>query len=301
MTGIGAGRARLIEVSGDFWSRETLPGVWKRTKEAIVDCLKRLSEHGVLSAAVLPSANSLIPLFVLHHRWSGRPGYAFNRAFRWFLLANADGRYSGSAVTTLNEDVRAIQEAGSFDDALASVEKRLRVSDRIEPAEFLERYDRAGNRFLRLMVYLLMFQRGAVDWVDGTRIGYDKTGSRVTTGYEPEWHHIYPRSVLRRAGVKTDDIHALANITVLNANTNEKRLRSKEPWRYIREFGIKRDSLRCHAVPEGFCGCEESDKGLREGWSIERYGDFLLARAEVLANEATAFLRDLGNKKSSGR
>ncbi len=297
MTGIGAGRARLIEVPKDFWNRDSLPGVWKQAKDAIVDCFKRLAEHGVLSATILPSTNSLIPLFVLHHRWSAHTEYDFGRATRWFLLANADGRYSGSAITALNEDVRAIVEAANFSEALRALESRLRISDKIEPTEFLERYDRAGNRFLRLMAYLVMFRRGAIDWVDGTRIGYDKTGSPVTVGYEPQWHHIYPRSVLGTARVKDDDIHALANITVLNADTNEKKLRSKEPWQYIREFRIAKKCLRDHAIPDRFPGCEESDARLRAEWSIQNYTDFLVARAQLLANEASALLRDLGREQ----
>jgi len=293
MAAIGTGRARLIEVPRDFWGQETLPDVWKRTKDTIADCLKRLAEYGVLSASILPSTNSLIPLFVLHHRWSGKHGYAFGRALRWFLLANRDGRYSGSAVTTLNEDVRAVVEADGFGDALATLEKRLRVSEKIDPGEFLERYDRAGNRFLRLMVYLLMFRGKAHDWADGTIIGYDKTGSPVTTGYEPEWHHIYPRAVLRRGGVPHDKIQALANITVVNADTNRKALGQKEPWRYIREFRVTGDALREHGVPVEFPGCEESDARLREQWSVQRYSDFLLERAQFLSDKAGAFLREL--------
>jgi len=293
MAGIGAGRARLVEVPKDFWDHQSLQSTWKRTKETIGDCLKRLAEHGILSASILPSTNSLIPLFVLHYNWSSRPDYVFGRALRWFLLANRDGRYSGSAVTTLNEDVRAIAEAPGFDDALAKLEKPLRVTEEIAPEDFLDRYDRAGNRFLRLMVYLLMFKAKARDWVDGSIIGYDKSGSPVTTGYAPEWHHIFPRAVLRQANVSEDDRHALANITVLNADTNRKALGYKEPWRYIREFGIRADDLRAHGVPTEFPGCEASDERLREAWNVGRYDDFLTGRAQVLSEQAAAFFADL--------
>jgi len=167
------------------------------------------------------------------------------------------------------------------------------VSEKIEPEEFLERYDRAGSRFLRLMVYLLLFKGKARDWVDGTIIGYDKTGSPVTTGYEPEWHHIYPRAVLHRADVQADDIHALGNITVLNADTNRKALGQKDPWRYIRDFRISARALRDHGVPGEFPGCEDSDARLREQWSVGRYNDFLVGRAQFLSEKASAFFREL--------
>lgn len=293
MTGIGYGRARLIEVPKDFWSPANLPSVWKNTRETISEVLKWLAEFGILSPDLLPSTNSLIPLFALHHRWERQSAYRFGKALRWFLLANRDGRYSGSAITSLNEDVRAITEAAGFDNALENLLKRLRVSPEVSPDEFINRYDRAGNRFLRLMLYLVLFHREAKDWVDGTRLGYDKTGSPMTTGFEPQWHHIYPRSVLKKASVPDDDIHALANITVLNERTNVNKLVGKEPWRYIQQFRISPEALRPHLIPESFVKTRNDEAVVKEQWSMQRYTDFLIERAQLLADEANAFLREL--------
>lgn len=76
MTGIGKGRARLIEVPKDFWNPETLKDVWGQSRETIEEVLKRLAEYGIMSADLLPSTNSLIPLFVLHHRCQSSQGQA---------------------------------------------------------------------------------------------------------------------------------------------------------------------------------------------------------------------------------
>ena len=292
MTGIGRGRARLIEVSRDFWEPASLQPVWKNAKEAIAEVIKRLSEFGITSVDLLPSANSLIPLFVLHYRWNREEGYSFKQAFRWFLLANWDGRYSGSAITALNEDVRAITEAEDFMDAVQQLLNRLRVSPQLSPEDFLERYDRAGSRFLRLILYLLMFHRGAPDWVDGTRIGYDKTGSPITSGFEPQWHHIFPRRMLREAGFKDDEIHSLANITVLNERTNCNKLGARLPWDYIHSFRISEESLRAHLIPESFV-MPPDDERLRDQWDARKYTDFLIERAELLAREANAYLEKM--------
>jgi hypothetical protein len=288
------GRARLIEVPKDFWKPENLPTVWEAAKKTIVEVLKRLAEVGIMSADLLPSTNSLIPLFVLHHHWGGKQGYRFGKALRWFLLANRDGRYSGPAITSLNEDVRSITEAKNFDAAIENLEKRLRVSSEIAEDEFLNRYDRAGHRFLRLMLYLLVFHREALDWVDDTRIGYDKTGAPITAGFEPQWHHIYPRSVLRKGNIPDDDIHCLANITVLNERTNVKRLSSKPPSRYIQEFSISEQNLRSHLIPDPFAKAANDKALLEKQWDVERYTDFLIERAKLLAEKANAFLQTLG-------
>ncbi|NLG80274.1 MAG: DUF262 domain-containing protein [Firmicutes bacterium] len=294
MTGIGHGRARLVEVPRDFWNSTRLPEIWARARDVIGAVLKQLAEFGIMSADLLPSVNALIPLFVLHARWSGAINYRFKKALRWFLLASKDGRYSGSAITSLNEDVRAINEATDFDAALQALSQRLRVLPEIGAEEFLNRYDRAGNRFLRLLLYLVLFCRGSRDWVDGTCIGYDRTGSPISSGFEPQWHHIYPQSLLRKSGIAADDIHALANITVLNERTNVNRLAGKPPWRYLPQYGVSREVLDGHLVPESFADATAGDELLRKSWGAEnvkaRYRDFVAKRADLLAQAANEFI-----------
>lgn len=300
LTGIGAGRARFAEVPQSLWDSAEPNRVWARTKETIAEVLLRLAERGIVSPDLLPSTNSLIPLFVLHDRWKGRPEARFGAALRWFLLANRDGRYSGSAVTSLNEDVRAISEARSFDEAIEALMKRLQVPERVGAEEFLNRYDRAGSRFLRLMLYLSLYRRGAPDWVDGTRIGFDHSGTKVIAGFEPQWHHIFPRNLLRQTGRYDDDeIHALANITVLNAKTNVNRISGKAPALYIKQLGLNRagsgglEALRAHLIPEDFVEAAADEARRAQQWSIDRYKDFLLARSQLLAQAVNDLLDEL--------
>jgi len=146
------------------------------------------------------------------------------------------------------------------------------------------------------MLYLLIFRRAARDWVDNTRIGYDDTGAPITKGFEPQWHHIYPRSVLKKADISDDEIHSLANITVLNMRTNVKRLSGKPPSRYIQEFSISEQNLRSHLIPDPFASAANSKEALEKEWDVGRYKDFLRERAKLLAEEANAFLRELEEK-----
>lgn len=250
-----------------------------------------------MSVDLLPSVNALIPLFVLRARWSGASNYRFRKALRWFLLASRDGRYSGAAITSLNEDIRVINEAADFDAALESLLQRLRIQPKVDATEFLNRYDRRGNQFLRLLVYLVLLKRGACDWVDNTRIGYDKTGSSITSGFEPQWHHIYPWNLLNQNGVPVDDIHALANITVLNERTNVNKLAGKPSWRYLLQYNVSREELDRHLVPSFFAAASAGEELARKSWGAEnvkeRYGDFVLERAKLLAEAANEFLEAL--------
>jgi hypothetical protein len=299
MTGIGYGRARLIEVPHHFWSKDNLPIVWKDTTIAIHECLKRFKDFGILSSELLPSKNSLIPLFVLANRWGDSYSYNFKKALKWFLLANWDGRYSGSSITSLNEDVRSIKEAPDFDAAIDSLQAKLRISQNIAPDEFLGRYEGKGNSFLRLILYMTIFHGGARDWCDPIRIGYDKTDGAVLAGFEPQWHHIFPKNMLEKAKVdkridEQTNINALANITILNERTNVKKLGGREPSNYIIKYKINMDDLRSHLIPESFIrAANTSEDVLKWHWSVERFPDFIKERASLLSTAANLFINSL--------
>jgi hypothetical protein len=295
MTGISRGRARLKEVPKEFWSPPQFAKVWQQAKETISETLKRLAEFGILSTDIIPSKNSLIPLFAAHHQWKGTKDYRFENVFRWFLLANRDGRYTGAATTTLDEDCQAISRALNFDSAVETLIRRLRISPTFEAQEFLSRFDRAaGNRFLRLILYLVLYKREARDWLDGTRLGYDRSGIAVTGGFRPHWHHIFPRSMLRNAGIPDEEIHPFGNITVMNEATNVRRLSSKFPSRYIDEFIIPAERLSPHVIPKPFLdAAQQGAAAIEAQWNISNYRDFSATRAAELANAANAFLDEL--------
>ncbi len=295
MTGIGLGRARLKEVPREFWDPNNLQTIWKTAKATIIEVLKRLAEYGITNAQLLPSTNSLVPLFVFFHHWKDKPEFSFPKVLRWFLLANRDGRYSGAAITTLNEDLRTIKERTSFHEVLATLESRLRIPDKVDEADFLKRYDRQGNYFLRLMLYLLLVRRGARDWVDKTPIAYDTSGSSFTAGFQPQWHHIFPSSVLSKEHLGYEQIHRLANMTVLNERSNVNKLAGKPPATYIKRFQIRRDFLQAHLIPEPFASADCDSKSVEQCWNVKQYDEFCHRRAKVLAEEANSFLEQLRN------
>ena len=121
-------------------------------KDSITFVHKNLVNHGVLSSDLLPAHNALIPLFFLHAHFQGE--FNFDRGFRWFLLAIGDGRYSGSAATTLGHDIKLVKAAKSFDDAVVALEKELRISGEFSPEDFQRDY---REDFYGLMLYLCAF------------------------------------------------------------------------------------------------------------------------------------------------
>ncbi|RKY12865.1 MAG: hypothetical protein DRP82_06280 [Planctomycetota bacterium] len=283
VTAIGARRARFKEVKGDFWEVGFLDA-WEKTKKVISRVIKHLQDRGIVQSDLLPAKNVLIPVFVLDALFAEQ-GYDFDKVFYWLLLASKTGMYAGSAITTLNRDVKALHETRTPEEAVEMLVSRLSGDVEMKPEDFFVRFDRATSRFCQLLMYLLLLRRGARDWLDRVRIGVDKDGLTRLAGFSPNWHHIFPRALLRDK-IPDEQVQAMANLTILTSDTNCRRLKDKAPSEYIRLYKINSDLLREHLIPEPFV----SNPAIMV---VDRYVEFIRKRAELLAEEANRFLTSL--------
>ena len=276
---VGKGSARLKKIPETFWeqSRE-FDQRWQTTRETVSFIIRNFFEYGVLNSELLPAHNILIPLFALRARFPN--DFRFKKAFYWFLLATRDGRYSGSALTVLDQDARVINSSTSFDEAINSLIDSLEGStpSQFSTDDYSEEYT---DKFMRLMLYILAFKNKAKDWIyQDIRIGYDRTDNEINQGFKPEWHHFFPKKILRDR-FEESKINALANIVVLNEKAN-RAFRSKEPKKYLKEYNVRQERLREQLIPT-----EESFT------EIDRYEKFLQQRASNLAKASTEFMKEL--------
>jgi hypothetical protein len=294
MTGIEEGRARLKQVEKDFWSPPRFVSVWKKAKDAIVEAIEYLVDRGISNTELISSKNTLIPLFVAHHRWKNDPRYKFDKLLKWFLLAYRDGRYSGAATTYLDEDIQALFKASDFEKSLEAMYRPLKVSASVSASELLDRFDRGtGRQFYRLMIFLLLKQNNAIDWVSSHKIGFDSKNA-LSSDFRPNWHHIFPKSILKNHGKDEDSIHYYGNITILNEKTNVTKLQSKTPTKYIREFNIEREQLAAHLIPLDYANATElPDEEFVKKWSVDHYDDFVMDRTIILARKITEYMSKL--------
>jgi hypothetical protein len=236
--------------------------------------IKKMSERGILSSDLLPSHNALIPLFALYDQF-GSEDFVFEKGLYWFIRATWAGRYSGSATTTLNQDLSVIRNAGTFSDAVNLLLKPL---EGVLPAQIDEDYLLADYRdgFLQLMLFLVVFDAGAIDWVWKVRIGFDKTENVLNEGFYPEWHHFFPKRILEKNNVDESLINSIANITVL---TEKQRAFRTSPEEYINKFKIPEEYLKQQFIPIN-----------TELWKVTHYEEFLDARKKQLAEAMNNFL-----------
>ncbi len=275
---VGHGSARLRDVPAAFWEpSDKFDDHWRNTKESISAVIKGLLDFGVLSSDLLPSLNALIPVFVLRARFG--KDFVFRKAFHWLLIATRDGRYSGSATTILDRDTKQIRDAATFALAVDQLSLPLTEPADFKTEDFLENY---SDKFLRLILYLTAFSSKARDWMHSdVRIGFDKNDNELNEGFKPEWHHFFPRKLLRenKVGDKAD---AIANIVVLNEKAN-RSFSANPPLKYLAEHDVAPARLDEQAVPSN------SVPG------IEGFDEFLQQRARLLAKRATEFVESLNN------
>jgi hypothetical protein len=278
---IGHGSARLRDVPESFWEPSNeFDDHWRTTKEAISSVVKNLMEHGILSSDLLPSLNALIPIFVMRSAFP--QDFNFAKALNWLLIATRDGRYSGSATTALDHDTKQLKSKKTFDGAVVDLTSRLSASSTFTQEDFREEYT---DKFLRLVLYLTVFNKEAKDWVcQDVRVGFDREDNELNEGFKPEWHHIFPRKLIKDS-YDTSLVDSIANIAVLNEKAN-RSFSAKPPQQYLKDHKVNTERLNEQCVPTD---------GLLE---INRFEEFLKLRAERLAAEATAYLQGLAQERS---
>jgi len=275
MTGIGCKKVRFKLIDDDFWEQTTIQPCWKRTQEAWKRLIARFREYGILSNDPMPTEAALVTMTSLIDKFNDSDDFPV--ALYWFLQASRFGRYSGSATTSLEEDLRDIQESGSSKEALQKMLKRFRHEDALEADDFMRDY--GDSRFGRFILYLMVYRNEAQDWDEhGHRIGFE--GLNALADFRPQWHHIFPRKYLE-GKVNNGLIDALANIAVIGPSINI-RISAKDPMNYVTRYEITAKKLEQQFIDPAF---------VRVGH--DGYEAWVKARAAKLAVEANDFLASL--------
>jgi hypothetical protein len=150
---------------------------------------------------------------------------------RWVLLANAKGRYSrGSSETLLDQDLKTIRDGGSHLELLERLRTQVGRLD-IAPEELEGRSQRSA---LFKTMFLAFQQAGARDWQTQLNIALSHVGS----AHQLQFHHIFPKALLKKSGYGTREIDDIANLAFIGGRAN-RRISDKSPAAYIPELIAK--------------------------------------------------------------
>lgn len=275
VTGVGEKKTRFKDIPDSFWGEARIVPAWHRTKNAWTNLVERFQEYGVLSNDILPTETALVTMVALVDQFNDSD--KFPGAFYWFLQASRFARYSGASATSLDEDLRDIQAAGSLSEALNNLLQRFPHGDPIQAEDFLRDY--GDSRFGRFLLYLLVYRNKALDWDDHShRIGFQ--GQSLLADFRPQWHHVFPSKYLE-GQVEPSEVDALGNIAVIGPTINI-RISAKAPLDYVARYGISEQKLRQQFIDPTFTALGISD-----------YSTWVRSRAEGLADAANNFMAEL--------
>ncbi len=239
-------------------SQEEVLATLNKIDEYLTQSFNFISSHFGIdtdnNTSLIPSNNAIIPLMLYLEKNKGKVATAkeLNNLKLWFFAASHFGRYSVSSESTLNEDFSALEKPNTLEIWLDSIRK---VRGDLKARE-LEGRINTTNRFA---LYYALRNNNALDWW---------TGNNLKNTANIEFHHIFPKKILKDAGYPDNQINDIRNIAIVSKKANRK-ISAMQPEEYFKsEIG---DMERIHSqfVPK--------DKEL---WKVENYLQFLKKREE---------------------
>ncbi|MCP9923669.1 DUF262 domain-containing protein [Synechococcus lacustris C3-12m-Tous] len=222
------GQSRFLTVSN--LTLEALKSGWDdgcRGMEFAINFLR--SNTGITSPALLASPFLLISLgfYGAHRNYAIASDDARGLA-RWVLLTNAKGRYSrGSSETLLDQDLKTIRDGGTHAELLDRLRTQVGRLD-IAPEELEGRSQRSS---LFKTMFLAFQKADARDWHSNLAIALSHVGS----AHQLQFHHIFPKALLKKSGFHTREIDDIANLAFIGGKANRK-ISDKSPAIYIPEL-----------------------------------------------------------------
>lgn len=247
--------------------------ILERCESSVAMTLEFLEkELGLSSTDYIPSQNVLLPLFdfAYEHKYEGLENIPSNdkkRMLRWFITGSFNGVYSQSPNRKIEGDLALVRNSSkSFpSDELfeamgewAEYGNNIRKDDVVKYSYTNVLRGRVGKEYL-MMLLVLLHANHATNWA-----------GKPVVGEQEAVHHIFPREFLKEKDENRDDyVKCLANLTFIDPSVNSE-IGDTPPDEYVSEF-TSEEVRRDHFIPQ-------NDKL----WKVERYEDFLDARAKLI-------------------
>jgi hypothetical protein len=218
---------------------DQLQNGWNQTQKAFEHAINFAKSNLEIDSQTLLSS----PLLLISTAyWANKLNYQISpeesKTFRrWFLTANAKGRYSrGSSETLLDQDLASLRDGGNAETLLQRLTQQF---GRLEftPEDLVGRNSRSG---VFKTMFLAFRAADARDWKTNLKIGINHAGKADAI----EYHHVFPKAYLRRSNtdINSSLVDDIANLAFIGSETN-KVISDKSPSQY-KKFFSHEDMLR---------------------------------------------------------
>lgn len=259
-------------------SRDRLEAAWEQAKLGINYAVNFLRSNAMIDNLNYTSSPMLlipIAVYAVQHEERVSPEDT-KKLLRWFYLAHTWGHYGmGSSESWLNADLAVLFRGGTLDDLIKQLQSHVKKFE-VEPGDIA---GKGINSPFFSTLYFIMHQQGVRDWTTGLALSGKHTGAT----HQIQYHHIFPKSLLKKAGYESREINELSNMAFIGGRTNRQVL-NHAPIEYLEQVieKVSEDGLRDHLIP--------SDRAL---WGLDRYPAFLAYRRAEIARLMNEFIRNL--------
>lgn len=273
MVAFATGQSRFQTVGS--LNVDALRSAWKESCRGMEFALNFMrSNAGITSPALLSSPFILIAIACFGHKRD----YALDAEEsamlrRWTLVANAKGRFSrGSSETILDQDLASLRQGGGAKELIDRLRLQFGRLD-ISAEELAGRNQRSA---LFKTMFLAFHAAGATDWRSNLRISIDHTGAQDKL----QFHHIFPKAVLRAAGRSAREADDIANLSFISGKTN-RQISDKAPAAYLHKYsaGTGEAAFAAQCIPT-----------TSELLEVEAYARFMQTRRQAIADRLNEFL-----------
>ncbi len=249
---------------------------------------------GFVDASLIGSQNTLNFAYALYLtlRSQGVPPAKIERAVRkWFVLSILTGRYSGSAETMFDHDIRQVNEQG-FEAHLDSVEKAELSGTFWETG-----LPQALNTSVASSPYFRVFRAAQAKMKDKGFLSHDITVQDLIA-VKGDVHHVFPRSYLKRHGMRRRWYNQIANYVMAQSEINiaigdkppkvyfsqilEQCGRGEKKYGGITDLETLRENLAMNCIPERM-----------ETMDSSQYETFLRERRKLMARKIRDYYTSL--------
>lgn len=259
------------------FSKNRLEESWVLAKEGLEWAYNFLNSNANIdSLGYLSSPFLLIPL-ATYYILKGKTitNEEEKKLLKWFYYAHMRGHYSmGSSESILDADLAILYKTQSINELINQLHLHVKKFE-------LDNSDIVGKSIRSpffSMLYFVLRETGAKDWITGLMLSEQHLGK----AHEIQYHHIFPKSLLKDADFDKKEINEMANMAFIGGRTNRQIL-NKEPSMYLEKEVIAKGrelELESQLIP--------MDKNL---WEINKYKEFLDWRRKKIAEEINKFMK----------
>jgi hypothetical protein len=259
--------------------KKRLEESWQHVKGGLEFAINFVKSNAhVDSLRLLSSPSLLVPIAVYADLKKGKLDASETKLLlRWFYLAHMRGHYSiGSSENWMDADLGIIFKTGSLENLIKQLQQHVKQFE-IEYSDVEKRGTRSP---IFSMLYFVLRQNGAKDWMSGIKL----SSKHVGKSHKLQYHHVFPKSLLRNEDFERKEINEIANMAFIGGKTN-RRILNNPPSEYFPEDIIPKqgvEALASQLIP--------TDPKL---WEMKSYRDFLDYRRKAIVLAIKSFMDKL--------